>query len=105
MKHIKTFEQLNEGLFDWLWKRTYRVNFTAEVEDKKTKKAFSWRSHVVVKAKDEEEAEEKFNDKWEEAVKKMETKPTVIIGTIKKTSKTDKLNIEFPREALKTDKK
>ena len=100
MKHIKTYSELNEGWFDWLWKKTYRVNFTAELKDKETDKEFSWRSHIVVKAKDEDEAEEKFYDKWEDATKKMKDEPTVIVGTIKKTSKTDKLNIEFPKNYL-----
>ena len=99
MKHIKSFGELNEGWLDWLWKKVWRVSFTAEMEDKKTGEPFSWRSHLTVKAKDEDEAESKFYDKWEEATKKLEHEPKVIVGSIKKTNKADKLNIEFPRSA------
>ncbi len=101
MKHIKTYEQLNEGWFNWLFKKLYRVNYTTEVIDPKTKEANSYKSYIVVKADDEDKAEEAFYEKWEKAVKRMDPEPKLILGNIKKTDRADKKNIEFPK-ALKS---
>ena len=104
MKYIKTFEQLNEGwLTDWIFKRNYKVNYTAELIDKKTDEPTSYRSHVTIKAKSPEEAKEKFYEKWEKAIKYLEHKPTVILGNIKKTNNSDKTSIELPK-FVKKDK-
>lgn len=104
MKYIKTFEQLNEGwLTDWIFKRNYKVNYTAELIDKKTDEPTSYRSHVTIKAKSPEEAKEKFYEKWEKAIKYLEYKPTVILGNIKKTNNSDKTSIELPK-FVKKDK-
>ena len=101
MKHLMTFnESLNEGwLTDWLFKKTYKVNYTVELTDVETKEPVSYKSYLTVKAKNEEDAREKFYTKWEEATKELDIEP--IIGNIKKTDKADKINIVLPKTVKK----
>ncbi len=102
MKYIKTYDEaINEGFLSWLFKKIYKVNYTTELTDKKTGEPISYKSYLTVKAKDEEDAEEKFYDKWNEATKNLEEKPKIIIGNIKKTNKADKTNIDLPRSIHK----
>lgn len=104
LKHaLKTEGFLNEGFFSWLFKKIYKVNYTAELTDNKTGEPISYKSYLTVKAKNEEEAEDKFYDKWNESIKKLDSKPKVIVGNIKKTVSADKTSIEFPR-AINKDK-
>lgn len=106
MKHIKTYnEAINEGwLTDWLFKRTYKVNYTTELVDKKTNEPVSYKSYLTVKAKNEDEALEKFYTKWDEAIKGFDVEPKVIVGNIVKTDKADKINIDLPRSIQKISK-
>jgi hypothetical protein len=105
MKHIKTYDEaVNEGFLGWLFKKIYKVNFTAELVDKKTNEPFSYKSYLTVKAKDEDEAREKFDDKWEKATKGFDPEPDLIVGNIKKTDKADKINIELPKSVTKLSK-
>lgn len=105
MKHIRTFDEaVNEGFFSWLFKKTYKVNYTAELTDKKTGEPVSYKSYLTVSAKNEEDAEDKFYDKWDSAVKNLESKPKVILGNIKKTDKSDKTTIDLPKSLQKISK-
>lgn len=98
MKHIKTYDEaINEGFLSWLFKKIYKINFTVELTDKKTNEPFSYKSYLTVKAKDEDDARDKFDAKWEEAVKKFETEPTVIIGNVKKVDRADRTEIDLPK--------
>jgi hypothetical protein len=98
MKHIKTYDEaVNEGFLSWLFKKIYKINFTVELTDKKTNEPFSYKSYLTVKAKDEDDAREKFDSKWEEAIKKFEKEPTVIIGNVKKVDKADRTEFDLPK--------
>ncbi len=106
MKHIKTYnEAINEGwLTDWLFKKTYKVNYTTELIDKKTNEPVSYKSYLTVKAKSEDDALDKFYSKWDEAIKSFDTEPKVIVGNIVKTDKADRINIDLPRSIQKITK-
>ena len=102
MKHIKTFDEaVNEGFLSWLFKKIYKVNYTAELIDKKTGEPVSYKSYLTIKAKDEDDAREKFDKKWDEAVKGFDVEPDVIIGNVKKTDKADKTSIDLPKAIKK----
>jgi hypothetical protein len=102
MKHIEKFEEgaLNEGFWSWLFKKIYKVNYTAELTDKDGQPV-SYKSYLTIKAKDEDDARKKFDEKWEEAVKSFDTEPTVIVGNVKKTDKADKTSIDLPKAIKK----
>lgn len=105
MKHIKLFEEFsetNEGVIDWakrlLFKTKFAVNYSAQIDGKDDEKPLSWSSYLTVNAKDADDAEAKFKKKWEDAVKKLDPEPSLIIGTIHaKTKKSDKPNITIPK--------
>lgn len=102
MKHIENFDDavLNEGFWSWLFKKLYKVNYTAELTDSDGKPV-SYKSYLTIKAKDEDDAREKFDQKWEEAVKSFDEEPTVIVGNVKKTDKADKTSIDLPKAIKK----
>lgn len=105
MKHIMTYDEaINEGFFSWLFKKTYKVNYTVELVDKKTDEPVSYKSHLTVKAKNEEDAKEKFYAKWEDAIKSFEKEPKLILGNIKKTDRADKTTIDLPKAIQKISK-
>jgi hypothetical protein len=96
---------LNEGwltkIKDWLFKKIYKVNYTVELTDVKTDEPVSYKSYLTVKAKDEDTAEEKFYDKWNDTTKNLDVKPKVILGNIKKTRHADKIDFDLPRTLKK----
>lgn len=115
MKHLHSFDELNEmkisdigkgigKVVDYFFKTRYRVSFTAELENKKDDEPFSWRSYVTVKAKDEDDAEDKFMEIWNSEVKKLKKEPKMIIGTIRKATHHENKKLEFPR-TMKEPKK
>lgn len=105
MKHIKTYDEaINEGFLGWLFKKIWRVSYTAELLNHDGEPV-SYRSYLTVKAKNEEDAKDKFYEKWDDAIKSFDKEPKVIVGTIKKTDKADKINIEFPKAINKKDAK
>ena len=103
MKHLMTYNEslLNEGwLTDWFFKKIYKVNYTVELTDAETKEPVSYKSYLTVKAKNADDAKEKFYKKWEEATRELlDIDP--ILGNIKKTDKADKINIVLPKTVKK----
>ena len=108
MKHLHSFDELNEvklsditrgigKVVDYFFKTKYRVSFTAELESKKNEEPFSWRSYVTIKAKDEDDAEDKFLEMWNHEIKKLKKEPKMIIGTIRKATHHEDKKMEFPR--------
>jgi hypothetical protein len=107
MKHIKTYDEaINEGWIGKVWhtifKDTYKVNYVAQLTDEKTGKEFSYDSYITVKAADADSAEEIFDKKWDQATKKMKDKPTVIVSSVKKTSKVARPDLKLPTHKKET---
>jgi hypothetical protein len=110
MKHIKTFDQVNEGIIDSIkefifpsiYRISYEVTHTREAKksedgkqpskenpkDKEKKENFrSQHKFLDVKAKDDEVAEDKFQEMVSKELQGLDPKPKVEIISIHKVKK------------------
>lgn len=116
MKHIKTFDQVNEGIIDsikeLIFPSIYRVSFkvthkregaqksggdTVKTKDKKeTREAFKPQHKLIdIKAKSEEIAEDKFHEMLSKQLAGLEPKPEIEIISIHKVKKAEHKSIKF----------
>lgn len=110
MKHLQTFEQLNEGgiintIKEMIFPSTYRINYKVE-HPKSSKKGKEDREGkdgkyrplsktVDIKAKDADDAESKFQSMVDKELKNADPKPTVTINSVYKTKKVQYKNLRI----------
>lgn len=115
MKHIKTFDQVNEGIIDTLkeliFPSVYRVSYRVTHKREKAQKsgddvkkkndatpreAFKPQHKLVdIKAKTEDLAEDKFQEMVSKELSGLEPKPDVEIISIHKVKKVEHKNVKL----------
>ncbi len=120
MNHILTYDEaMNEGVIDkikqWIWPDIFRVTYDVtysrkEIEKKEEKEHIKHKSrdrnkytgkykslirHVDIKAKNEDDAEAKFDEMVDKEMHDKEYKPEVEIIDIKKTKKIEHKSVKI----------